>query len=136
MTASEAHIEQLQARLKEIAEREQFLISALNEALTNADRKLLDDMRSVTFEHEARRAVILTELQTLAGRIGAFPIQSDATVETIEYEETDTAILDQSAEPPMAENSRQGGDWRQATKKIAEELDLRLNGTSRSYAAS
>ena len=70
MSESENHIEQMHLRLQKMAEREQLLIGALNDALSLADRKLLDDVRSVTADHEARRAIIMTELQTLAAHSG------------------------------------------------------------------
>ena len=70
MSDSENHIEKMHQQLRQMAEREQMLINALDEALGRADRKLLDDVRSVTANHEARRAIILSELQTLAHRIG------------------------------------------------------------------
>ena len=119
MSESETHIQQMQVRLQEMAAREETLINALNEALSCADRKLLDDVRSVTADHEARRAIIMTELQTLAGRIGAFPV-SARTVDTIEYEASepsDEAPANPAAEPalPML-----GGDWRKAAGNLAE----------------
>lgn len=128
MSESENHIEQLHARLEKMAAREQLLIEALNEALSTADRKLLDDVRGVTADHEARRAIIMSELQTLAERIGVFPV-SNAPVETIEYQEP------VAAHPPAVDlttddTSARGGDWRKAAKKITDGLDFHLNGTA------
>ena len=85
MSESATQIELMQQRLETIAAREQALINALNDALMSADRKLLDEVRSVTAEHEARRTLILSELQTLADRIGAFPITAQP-VDAIEHE--------------------------------------------------
>ena len=55
MSESETQIEQMQRQLELMAAREQMLMTALNEALEEADRKLLDDVRSIALEHEARR---------------------------------------------------------------------------------
>jgi len=127
MSESETHIQQMQVRLEEMAAREATLINALNEALSSADRKLLDDVRSVTADHEARRAIIMSELQILAERIGAFPATA-RTVDTIEYEapelsDNTSAQSVQEAATPMC-----GGDWRKAAKNITDGLDFHLNG--------
>jgi hypothetical protein len=120
----------MQVRLQEMAAREETLINALNEALSCADRKLLDDVRSVTADHEARRAIIMTELQTLAERIGAFPV-SARPVETIEYEvpEPEEAV---PAKPEQATPMR-GGDWRKAARNITDGLDFHLKGSRPQY---
>ena len=128
MSESEKHIEKLHTRLQQIAAREQALIDALNEALSAADRKLLDDVRSVTADHEARRVIIMSELQTLAERIGMFP-PSDLPMETIEYEEP------AAPHPPPVDLSTEdmpsrGGDWRKAAKKITDGLDFHLRGAA------
>ncbi|MFM1816958.1 MAG: hypothetical protein RLZ98_3653 [Pseudomonadota bacterium] len=108
MTTSKSHIEEMEARLEEVSAREQLLIRALDDALAAADRRLLDEFRSVAMEHEARRAVILTELQSLAARIGAFPVGEPA-MEEITYEH-----LDENMDLPK------GGDWRKAAERIAD----------------
>jgi len=128
MSESEKHIEKLHTRLQQIAAREQALIDALNEALSAADRKLLDDVRSVTEDHEARRVIIMSELQNLAERIGMFPA-SDRPVETIEYEQPagpSPAAVDLSTD----DTPSRGGDWRKAAKKITDGLDFHLNGVA------
>lgn len=125
MTASRTHIEDLQARLEAISKREQGLIRALDEALAQADRKLLDEVRSVAIEHEARRAIILTELQSLATRIGAFPVQ-DAPIEQISYEHLDLTAYGQSEGAPAEREAPKGGDWRQAAENIGDDLDYDL----------
>ncbi len=76
MTDAQAHIEAMQRRLEKMAAREEQLIAALDDALSRADRKLLDDVRAITLEHETRRAVIFNELQSLATRVGSFPASS------------------------------------------------------------
>ncbi|MFY0613035.1 MAG: hypothetical protein JXQ99_16010 [Hyphomicrobiaceae bacterium] len=128
MSESENHIEKLHTRLQQMAAREQALIDALNEALSTADRKLLDDVRSVTADHEARRVIIMSELQTLAERIGMFPA-SDLPVETIEYEEP-AVPTPQPVDLSTDDTPARGGDWRKAAKKITDGLDFHLNGVT------
>lgn len=137
--SSKTQIEQLQAKLAEVSNRESLLIAALGEALSLADRKLLDDVRSLTIEHETRRGLILSELQTLAARIGAFPAVQDScdtidakdhldlpyyeSRETSAPEDEDIADLEtDDGIPPR------GGDWRQAAMNIRDELGFHLNG--------
>jgi hypothetical protein len=73
MTKMVQIVEEMSARLSQIADAEAALVRALGEALSRVDHKLLQDVRSITTEHEARRGAILHELQSLATRIGAFP---------------------------------------------------------------
>ena len=70
-------VEELRERLNTIADGEQKLVSSLREALNRFDQKLLQDVRSITPEHESRRGAILNELQGLASRMGAFPPPRD-----------------------------------------------------------
>jgi len=128
MSESENHIEQMHLRLQKMAEREQLLIGALNDALSRADRKLLDDVRSVTADHEARRAIIMTELQTLAERIGVFP-SSDVAIDTIEYEPAGAVSEPVADDLNDLEAPARGGDWRKAAKKITDGLDFHLSGS-------
>jgi hypothetical protein len=131
MTDAQAHIEAMQRRLEKMAAREEQLIAALDDALSRADRKLLDDVRAITLEHETRRAVIFNELQSLATRVGSFPA-SPKPVETIEYDSvagTPGQLAPASRPLPVGEAlPSRGGDWRAATRRIAEELNLALNG--------
>jgi hypothetical protein len=78
MTKMVQLVEEMRARLTQIADSEQALVRALGEALSLVDQKLLQDVRNLTTEHEARRAAILYELQGLASRIGAFPTAEPA----------------------------------------------------------
>ena len=131
MTTSKEHIEEMHARLTDIANREQLLINALNLALSSADRRLLDDVRSVTLEHEARRAVILTELQSLAARIGAFPM-SDEPVEKLEHKTNDLPHYMPSETSEANQTPMKGGDWRQAAENISSEFDFLTENESSS----
>lgn len=127
MSDSENHIEKMHQQLQRMAEREQMLINALDEALGRADRKLLDDVRSVTANHEARRAIIMSELQTLAQRIGALPI-SETSIDTIAYEPPEPVDIPSVNELPTEEPVARGGDWRRAAKNITDGLDFHLAG--------
>ena len=131
MSDSENHIEKLHLQLQKMAEREQVLINALDEALGRADRKLLDDVRSVTANHEARRAIIMSELQTLAQRIGALPV-SDIPLDTIAYEPPEPVDVPSVNELACAEPVARGGDWRKAARNITDGLDFRLTGVGSS----
>ena len=137
MTESLDHIEQMQRRLEQMAAREQVLIQALNEALICADQKLLDEVRSVTVDHETRRTVIQSELLSLAERIGVFPL-SAKTPTTIDYQPGDVPDQKKRAVLRDADASSNGGDWRKATENIAEELDHYVSraGSLRSIGSS
>jgi hypothetical protein len=86
MTKMVQIVEEMSARLSQIADAEAALVRALGEALSRVDHKLLQDVRSITTEHEARRGAILHELQSLATRIGAFPAIREHA-QTIPYAE-------------------------------------------------
>lgn len=122
MTTAKTEIEHMQARLDQIASREQLLIRALDQALADADRKLLDDVRSVAIEHEARRSVILTELQALASRIGAFPA-AESQVGRIEYESIDLPTYEVPENIESIDDRPRGGDWRKAAENIPDHLE-------------
>jgi hypothetical protein len=62
-------VQEMHARLNEIANGEQALVLALGHALNRVDQH----MRNITAEHEARRGAILLELESFASRIGALP---------------------------------------------------------------
>ena len=134
MSESKNKIEAMHARLEKMAKREQMLIAALDEALSRADRKLLDDVRNITADHEARRTIILTELQTLADRIGMLPAPApEMRVETIEYE---APVVPEPATPPppaAPATPARGGDWRTAARKIVDDLDYHLNNGTAVY---
>jgi hypothetical protein len=86
MTKMMQLVEEMRARLDQISDTEQTLVRALGDALSRVDQKLLQDVRSISIEHEARRGAILLELQTLASRIGAFPTAREPMA-GIEYSE-------------------------------------------------
>ncbi|KAB2915830.1 MAG: hypothetical protein F9K29_12485 [Hyphomicrobiaceae bacterium] len=112
-------VDEMAARLKQIAEAEQTLVRALGEALNRVDHKLLEDVRGIATEHESRRRTILHELQSLANRIGAFPVPHE-TVTSVDYAATVPHLAPANANEP----SFGAGDWRQAASNIEDELDL------------
>lgn len=124
------YVEEMHARLTEVATTEQTLIRALDDALSAVDRQLLADVRDLTTAHEARRVAILEELQVLAARIGAFPTPREPQ-QVIEANghalANGPALPNNSALPEAAPAEEQGplraGDWRQAVSNIKDELE-------------
>jgi len=113
-------VEELRERLNTISDTEHRLVASLREALSRFDQKLLQDVRSITAEHESRRSVILNELQGLASRMGAFPPPRDTRPGL-------AATSEAEAPPTLPAQSRlravEGGAWREATDKLQSELD-------------
>jgi hypothetical protein len=66
-------VEEMHVRLSEVAASEQALLQTLRDALNRVDDKLMQDVCTITAEHETKRRAALDELQSLASRIGAFP---------------------------------------------------------------
>ena len=112
-------VDEMRTRLTEIAEREQALVRALGEALTRVDHRLLQDVRSITTEHEARRGAILLELQSLASRIGAFPAAREPAA-PLNYAASAPKPLAAAYDRPSMFHR---GDWRKAASNIEDELD-------------
>jgi hypothetical protein len=109
-------VEEMRTRLTEIARSEQALVSALGEALSRVDQRLLQDVRLITSEHEVRRSAILLELQSLASRIGAFP-REPATVGYADPAPKTLAAANDR--PPMFGR----GDWRKAAGNVENEFE-------------
>jgi hypothetical protein len=118
MTKLLQYIEEMRARVLDVASSEKVVVKALADALDRLDTQLMREVRTITSEHEARRAAILGELHGLAAGIGMFqPLQSAPAPEALPTYRTDGAH--QTIVP---------GDWRAATRNIEEELEMRLNG--------
>jgi len=142
MTKMVQLVEEMRARLTQIADSEQALVRALGEALSLVDQKLLQDVRNLTTEHEARRAAILYELQGLASRIGAFPTAQPEPAPGLDYADPTVVAIGAAhtgiAQNGMAHNSAgyagasmngsprpfSRGDWRQAASNIEDGLDV------------
>jgi hypothetical protein len=125
MTKLIEQIEQMRARLSEIAGHEQVLIRALGDALARLDQALLRDVRSLASEHEARREAILGELQGLAGSIGMFRAPLRPAPEEL------PAYMPVHGPTPALSP----GDWRRATSNIADEPEppAHVNGHGPSH---
>ena len=111
------YIDDMHARLSEVANTEQALIRALAEALSRVDQKLLDDVRSLAMDHEVRRVAIMTELYNLASRIGAFPASREPLppLEDAGSGLTTYVSVEDTREIPHS------GDWRQAVSNIKDD---------------
>ncbi len=122
MTKLHQYVEEMRARLTEVSETERTLIRELDDALCRLDQRLLADVRDLTTEHEARRIAVLSELQTLASRMGAFPASADPL--TALEDETPAHLNGYAALD--AEQAAAAGDWRQAVSKIDEDIESLL----------
>ena len=111
MTSLLQQIEDMRIRMNELATNEQDLVRALGDALMSADQKLLQEVRRVATEHEARRSAILNELQSLSARMGALPMSREPF----------TALTEEPVDLPLGDAlrlARRGGDWRQAAANV------------------
>jgi hypothetical protein len=118
-------IEQMRARMEEIAKSDGRLIQALAEAMKRADEKLLHDVAELAEEHEARRGTILEELQALACRLGTFPRQIDQ----LPRDEPAPRELEARQPIPLNLNLRTRGDWRDGIL-LDEEINNHLRRRS------
>jgi len=67
-------VRQMRSRVSELAKLEGQLVSDLGSTLQQLDDLILQEVRTISAEHEARRASLLKELQLLAMRIdGSVP---------------------------------------------------------------
>ena len=133
-------IEAMRTRMNELAAGEQELVRALGDALSRTDQKLMEDVRGAAADHEARRGVILNELQSLAARMGALPRPRepyDALTEAPQRAVDGT--LSRSQEPydaltavppdlPEMPKLARRGDWRQAAANIEDALNYHVMG--------
>jgi hypothetical protein len=118
MTSLAQELEEMRLRMNELAKNEQGLIMALGDALSRADHKLLDDVRNLSAEHEARRGAILKELQSLAARLGALPKPGDLFAPL--------GSLPPSDPYGMHGHPQQRQDWRRQSVSIQDELNKHL----------
>jgi hypothetical protein len=72
LTELTQHIDEMRTKLSQTADHERSLTQALSNELNRMDQETLRSVRSISAEHEARRAGILIELQALAASIGTF----------------------------------------------------------------
>lgn len=114
---------EMHRRLAENTQEEQALIRALDAALNHVDEKLLSEIRMVTAHHEARRSLIMTELQQLAGRLCAIPLTSSEPLTAIE---TDVRPMPITSHTNGHTNgaTHAPGNWRIAAQNIQDDLDF------------
>jgi hypothetical protein len=134
---------EMHRRLAETAQEEQALVRALNAALNHVDDKLLSEIRAVTAQHEARRAVIMNELQLLAGRLCAFPLSPGEAVAAIE-DSHHPLPLNGHGTNGHANGAHQNGNhhngathapgnWRIAAQNIQDDLDFYTDAPQASH---
>ena len=145
MTGLIQQIEEMRTRMNELAAGEQELVRALGEALSRTDQKLLEDVRNAAADHEARRGAILTELQSLAARMGALPrprepyaALTEAPQRAVRPGGADGALAtpqDSYQDPfdaltvaPGVPQLARRGDWRQAAANIKAAVNENLMG--------
>jgi hypothetical protein len=120
---------EMHRKLAENTQEEQALVRALNSALNHVDEKLLTEIRHVTAQHEARRAVIMNELQLLATRLCAFPVASHSDpMDAIEDEN-----FVSSRNEPRNGTTHAPGNWRIAAQNIQDDLDFFSDGAPPSH---
>ena len=72
-------VSQMRSRVAELAKLEGQLVSDLGSTLQQLDDLILHEVRTISAEHEARRASLLNELQLLAMKLdGSFPVSRAA----------------------------------------------------------
>lgn len=133
------NITEVLSRLNETARDELQMVVALSDAIRQADEQLLREVRSVNIQHEIRRDEILMELHTLATRLCALPNrpmpprmigEHDAQAALPHHNGKGNTHDDaaprrngHAVPPPLASDpSFAGGNWREATQRIDDEL--------------
>lgn len=127
MTSLAQELEEMRVRMNELAKNEQGLIAALGDALSRADHKLLDDVRNLSAEHEARRGAILRELQGLAARLGALPKPGDLFAPLGAGYGRELPQHDPFPSPHMQGHQAPRADWRRQSVSIQDELNKHLS---------
>jgi hypothetical protein len=145
MTGLIQQIEEMRTRMNELAAGEQELVRALGDALSRTDQKLLEDVRGAAADHEARRGVILNELQSLAARMGALPRPREPYAALTEApqravrpggvdgtssrpQEPYDALTAVPPDLPEMPKLARRGDWRQAAANIEDAVTNHLMG--------
>jgi len=116
MTDLVQQLEHMRVRMHQQAQQEAGLVAELGDALRASDHQLLQDVRTVAAEHEARRAAILGELQMLAARLNALPLRESSP----SLPNAPRGIL--SSGQSNATPSHRTADWEQRSASIREAL--------------
>jgi hypothetical protein len=119
------HVEEMRVQLAEASTSELALIRSLSDALRRIDDKLLSELRNVTVEHESRRAAIMGEVLTLAGRLCALPEPQQAApaAGSIEHARYARVATPAAGDDAVIVNGG-AGDWRQAARNIEDDLEF------------
>jgi hypothetical protein len=109
------HVDEMSGILTQTTKYEASLVKALGDALRQVDDHLVQNIRNLNTQHQARRAEIFLELQALACSIGLFP-----TTQEIPHA------------PPANDAHAHGqfipvGDWRQAAQNINYQDELEFH---------
>jgi hypothetical protein len=100
LTELTPHINEMRTKLSQTADHERSLTQALSDELNRMDQETLRSLRSISAEHESRRAGIFVELQALAASIGTFqparqqqaPIQQQAGPRLSYHDELEASL--------------------------------------------
>jgi hypothetical protein len=122
MTDLVQQLEHMRMRMNQQAQHESNLVSELSDALRATDHQLLQDVRTLAAEHEARRATILCELQMLAARLNALPLREQ---EAHALPNGPRGMLS-SGMPSSGPPSHAAGDWEQRSANIRDALAKHL----------
>ena len=126
MSTLAKELEEMRLRMNDLAKNEQGLITALGDALSRADHKLLDDVRNISAEHDARRGAILGELQKLASRLGSLPKSGGQVYAPLGNGAREIPSLEG---PQSLSGSSTRPDWlRPSTSTLQDELSKHLTG--------
>ena len=117
MTDLVQQLEQMRMRMNQQAQHESNLVAELSDALRATDHQLLQDVRTLAAEHEARRATILGELQMLAAQLNALPLRDQP--HSLPGAARGMLSSGISASEPQ---SHGGSDWEQRSANIRDAL--------------
>lgn len=151
---SEDQFAEMNARLDETERREKALMQTLRMRLSAVDQKLLEDVRNIGLEHEGRRTMILTELQSLAERVGAFPSQRATMMQDtikepiasptyVPQQAAQTVIPAPAPQPqtqsqqrpnPQPAPNQMRGDWREAAERIRQDIERKLQASNAQHS--
>jgi hypothetical protein len=119
MTDLVQQLEHMRMRMNQQAQHESNLVAELSDALRATDHQLLQDVRTLAAEHDARRASILCELQMLAARLNALPLHEQGPT----IANAPRGMLASGAQQDAAAT----GDWEQRSAEIRDALANHLN---------
>lgn len=128
MTGLPHNIEELLNRLTEDSRNDLNLVRTLADAIRRVDDQLLQEVRAVSVQHEARREAILEELHNLATRLCSMPAKPlpPSSRPAIEYQKR-PAEVHNATPPELPFADTYGGDWRQAAQNIPDDADFEFD---------